>query len=234
MDFFIKRLNIPEPAFDFQDYKNHSKSFDSLLKLNIVKQSKILTEIECDLCLDVHTVTPIKKTENEYIIICNGKSRIVNPTELQVWSINEGTLYENVKSKKPIIPLDVFESTLFGKKEDPNFHIVKEGRGYRYNGVFLKLTEKNEARIVFDCLYELAPKGGEVTFAKLISKVKERIPKVKRFDTKEAKKFLHRKLTDKSNGFLGVKGVKKIEFNGQQLIRAIPEVGFYFNNNKNS
>lgn len=231
MQLFIDRLKLTDfPTFNFEDFNSDKVFFEKLCGLDIIKPIETLSEISCDLCFEEHTTKPIKSGEDEIFIVCFGNTRPVNKNELYIWGVNRKTLEDNIISKKPVISKKDYENTIFAKKIDERFFIVREGQSYRYNGVLLNL-KNNEPKIVFDCLYDFAEQGGDVRYSQLGEKVKKVIKKTKNYKIRGMTKYLQSKLTDNSNGFMSF--VNRTEKNNKPLISADPkQKSFYFNNSK--
>ncbi len=92
MEWFFERLNTsPEPVFGYKDKEMHKKDFTRLLKLGILKDKDICTEIDCDLCDDSHHTTPFQN-DADFMIVCGSSSRKVLPDELKIWTVNQDAL----------------------------------------------------------------------------------------------------------------------------------------------
>lgn len=118
----------------------------------------------------------------------------------------------------------------YEKDSTHNFYITKNGDDFDYKGKYKKLSKKSDWYKVFYALYALLPEGGEIEYKKLISEIKNRIPKTKEKTEEEMRKFIQQNLTDKSNGFMRYAGIPETEDSGKPLIEILRDFGVRFNN----
>lgn len=133
--------------------------------------------------------------------------------------------FENSIQEKSIDLNHIFE-----KEKGSGFYITKKEDDIHYKGHYLNLSKHTDYYKVFCALYAKLPKGGEISYADLISEVKSRLPKIKDQTTEEMQKFIQRNLTDKSNGFMRYAGIPETEDNGKPLIEVNRGSGIIFNN----
>lgn len=97
MEWFFERLNTsPEPVFAHKDKELYKKDFTRLLKLGILKEKDICTELDCDLCDENHHATPFQNGD-DFMIVCGSSSRKVSSDELKIWTVNQDTLLKLIQ-----------------------------------------------------------------------------------------------------------------------------------------
>jgi hypothetical protein len=230
MDWFLQRLQHSNPTLDYQDLLNYADDSKKLLDLKIIKYSETIEILSCEWCDTPHSVSLFRNKKDELVLSCSGNSRVVNPDELRVWTINRDVLIENVKSKTPIIDKTRFEQTAFVSKKSGDFRIIKIGDDFYYKGDLRTLSKKPDWYKVFCALYDLIPEGGEVPYTKLGGQIKSKIKKTKNYNAKTMRKFILTNLTDKSNSFLHYANIPENEDNGKPLLYVNRGTGIVFNN----
>lgn len=102
MNWFFERLNTsPEPIFGYKDKEAHKKDFSRLLKLGLLKEADLCSEIDCNLCDDNHHSTPFQSGD-DFMIVCGSSSRKVSQDEMKVWTINQNILLQLLQSNLSI------------------------------------------------------------------------------------------------------------------------------------
>ncbi len=102
MNWFFERLNTsPEPIFGYKDKEVYKKDFSRLLKLGLLKEVDLCTEIDCNLCDDNHQSTPFQSGD-DFMIICGSSSRKVSQDEMKVWTVNQTILLQLIQNNLSI------------------------------------------------------------------------------------------------------------------------------------
>ena len=113
--------------------------------------------------------------------------------------------------------------------ENPdNFYIIKKGGDFIYKGKILNIGDILPYK-VFSILFNLRPRGGEVSYSELGSKIKSGL---KTTSISDMNKFITTNLNDKSNGFVHYAECPEREENGRPLLSVKRGKAIVFNNKK--
>ena len=176
--------------------------------------SPVLAEFLNPIYYDIHNADTAKKLFN-YIDKVLAIS--ANTEDYEKW-LNEGVKYT------------VTARTTTVSDEDVKFYITGKGEDFYYNGRCLNLSKNTDYYKVFSILYAKYPKGGEISYKELAIKIKEKIPRTKKFKDEGMRKFIQRNLTEKKNGFFRFAGISETEDSGKPLIKIVRGSGVAFNN----
>jgi hypothetical protein len=190
-------------------------------------QRKIITRLEHMGALKIHQKNYFNSTPTIYETPMFGEIQGNKPKGYQL-DMNEndfGKTFSEYENRFSSIAPQVTT-----KKPDEHY-IVKDGEGFRYKGVLLSFSD-NFACKVFRALYDLAPDGGEVLYAKLEEQIQKTILEKKNLSGEKMRKFILSNLTDKHNGFLYSMNIRENMPNGKPLIWIKRGKAVVFNNKK--